>query len=71
MSEADGFVLLWRVDRDAGDGFRLYEEVYHQEVSLAFFKEPHIKSTRRPIKKAMLTRRLSSKIRRSGIILHK
>ncbi|MCD7883121.1 MAG: recombinase family protein [Lachnospiraceae bacterium] len=31
-----------RMSRNAEEGFQLYEELFHKEVSLVFLKEPHI-----------------------------
>lgn len=47
------FDSVSRMSRDAEDGFRLYERLFHQEVSLVFLKEPHINTE--TYKKAMET----------------
>ena len=36
------FDSVSRMSRDAEDGFQLYEELFHKNVSLVFLKEPHI-----------------------------
>ena len=36
------FDSVSRMSRNAGDGFRLYEELYKKGVELVFLKEPHI-----------------------------
>ena len=36
------FDSVSRMSRDAEEGFRLYEELFHKNVSLVFLKEPHI-----------------------------
>lgn len=36
------FDSVSRMSRDAEEGFRLYEELFHRDVSLVFLKEPHI-----------------------------
>lgn len=36
------FDSVSRMSRNAEEGFRLYEELYHKGVSLVFLKEPHI-----------------------------
>ena len=30
------------MSRDAEEGFQLYEELFHRDISLVFLKEPHI-----------------------------
>ncbi len=30
------------ISRDAEEGFRLYEKLFHRDISLVFLKEPHI-----------------------------
>ena len=36
------FDSVSRMSRDAEDGFQLYEELFHKDISLVFLKEPHI-----------------------------
>lgn len=36
------FDSVSRMSRDSEEGFRLYEELFHKDVSLVFLKEPHI-----------------------------
>lgn len=36
------FDSVSRMSRDAEEGFRLYEELYHKGINLVFLKEPHI-----------------------------
>ncbi len=36
------FDSVSRMSRNAEEGFKLYEELYHKDVSLVFLKEPHI-----------------------------
>ena len=36
------FDSVSRMSRDAEEGFRLYEELFHRDISLVFLKEPHI-----------------------------
>ena len=36
------FDSVSRMSRDSEEGFRLYEELFHRDVSLVFLKEPHI-----------------------------
>ena len=36
------FDSVSRMNRDSEEGFRLYEELFHKDVSLVFLKEPHI-----------------------------
>lgn len=36
------FDSVSRMSRDADEGFRLYEELYHKGINLVFLKEPHI-----------------------------
>ena len=36
------FDSVSRLSRDAEEGFRLYEELYHKGINLVFLKEPHI-----------------------------
>ena len=36
------FDSVSRMSRDAEDGFAIYEELYHRDISLVFLKEPHI-----------------------------
>ncbi|MDE7202620.1 MAG: recombinase family protein [Lachnospiraceae bacterium] len=36
------FDSVSRMSRDAEEGFQLYEELFHKNVSLVFLKEPHI-----------------------------
>ena len=36
------FDSVSRMSRDAEEGFRLYEELFHKDISLVFLKEPHI-----------------------------
>lgn len=36
------FDSVSRMSRDAAEGFRLYEELFHKDISLVFLKEPHI-----------------------------
>lgn len=36
------FDSVSRMSRDAEEGFKLYEELFHKNVSLVFLKEPHI-----------------------------
>lgn len=45
------FDSVSRMSRDSDDGFRLYESLFHRDVSLVFIKEPHINTE--TYKKAM------------------
>lgn len=36
------FDSVSRMSRDAEEGFQLYEELFHRDISLVFLKEPHI-----------------------------
>ena len=36
------FDSVSRMSRDAEEGFRLYEKLFHRDISLVFLKEPHI-----------------------------
>ena len=36
------FDSVSRMSRDAEEGFKLYEELYHKGINLVFLKEPHI-----------------------------
>ncbi|MCR2047180.1 recombinase family protein [Acetatifactor muris] len=36
------FDSVSRMSRDSEEGFQLYEELFHKDVSLVFLKEPHI-----------------------------
>ena len=36
------FDSVSRMSRDAEEGFRVYEELYHKGINLVFLKEPHI-----------------------------
>lgn len=45
------FDSVSRMSRDAEEGFKLYEELFHRGVSLVFLKEPHINTD--TYKKAM------------------
>ena len=36
------FDSVSRMSRDAEEGFRLYEDLYHKGINLVFLKEPHI-----------------------------
>ena len=36
------FDSVSRMSRDAEEGFCLYEELFHRDISLVFLKEPHI-----------------------------
>ena len=36
------FDSVSRMSRDAEEGFRLYERLFHKDISLVFLKEPHI-----------------------------
>ena len=36
------FDSVSRMSRNAEEGFRLYEELFHKDISLVFLKEPHI-----------------------------
>ena len=36
------FDSVSRMSRDAEEGFQLYEELFHKDISLVFLKEPHI-----------------------------
>lgn len=36
------FDLVSRMSRNAEDGFKLYEDLYHKGIELVFLKEPHI-----------------------------
>lgn len=36
------FDSVSRMSRNAEDGFKLYEELFHKNISLVFLKEPHI-----------------------------
>lgn len=44
LHEGDTVVFdqVSRMSRDAEEGFRIYEELYHKGVNLVFLKEPHI-----------------------------
>ena len=44
VKEGDTIVYdsVSRMSRDAEEGFKLYEELFHKNVSLVFLKEPHI-----------------------------
>lgn len=46
------FDSVSRMSRNAEDGFKLYEELYNNDISLVFLKEPHINTD--TYKKAML-----------------
>lgn len=45
------FDSVSRMSRDADDGYKLYEKLFRQDVSLVFLKEPHINTE--TYKKAM------------------
>ncbi len=45
------FDSVSRMSRDSEEGFQLYEELFHRDVSLVFLKEPHINTE--TYKKAM------------------
>ena len=44
IKEGDTIVFdsVSRMSRDAEEGFKLYEELYHKGINLVFLKEPHI-----------------------------
>ena len=39
------FDSVSRMSRDAEEGFKLYEELYHKGINLVFLKEPHINTS--------------------------